>query len=207
MVHKRAVRTLALTLVLLLFGNIVFATPTPPYLLVNHATEECAESILGDDCSWCDPPPGWEVVGLSSANRCPEGYRRLERVDLVCRRYETPFCCSGGGHQGDCENMVVHDGEGSCTFVEDVETCVLPPGWRTRPADVDPARWSCPMDYRWVDAIDCLSGEPQPSTSDPESDTSPGAATVLVAVGLAALAVYVVARLILVFKATRSRRR
>lgn len=200
MVRKGAIWTLSLMLAVVLLGNVVLATPTPPYLIVNHTDKLCAESILGDDCSWCEPPPGWEVVGLSSASQCPGGYRRVERIDMECQRYENAFCCSGGSHRGNCENMVVHDGDVACAFVDDVRNCVLPAGWRARPPGVDPARWSCPMGYGWVQGVECKSRDLEPDT--------PARASTALAVGclLAVMITVVSVSLALVFVVVRRRR-
>ena len=97
-------------LLTLLAGPVAQATPTPPYLLVNHATQECAERWIGDDCRWCDPLPGWEVVGLASSTQCPEGYALLDYVEMACQPYKSEFCCWGGAHRGDCDDLVLHDG-------------------------------------------------------------------------------------------------
>lgn len=158
--RKVAAWTLAFILALLLLGSVVLATPTPPYLIVNHSTKECVESILGDDCSWCDPPQGWEVLGYSASNQCPDGYTWVDRIDLQCRGYKNPFCCfSGGAHRGDCEDMIVHEADGLCAFVDDIQNCTLPKGWIARPADMALYSWGCPHDYHWVDPVACVSPE------------------------------------------------
>jgi hypothetical protein len=178
---RRAVMwTLALVLLLLLPGSAALATPTPPYIIVNHTTKECGQSILGDDCSWCDPPPGWEVVGPAAGNQCPEGYTVVERIDMQCRRYKNQFCCSGFAHRGDCEDMVVHDADRLCAFVEDIQGCILPEGWTARPPDVELSGWMCPHDYRWADPVACLDAaagdEPTaavtPATTEAEPPTA-----------------------------------
>jgi hypothetical protein len=153
---------LAVGFVLALPGPATLATPTPPYLIVNHMTQECAERWIGDDCRWCDPLPGWEVVGLASNSQCPEGYSHLDYVEMACRGYETPFCCSGGAHRGDCEDMVVHDEDRLCGFVDELEGCILPVGWQGRPAEVMPQEWSCPHDSRWQpELLSCLDEQPR----------------------------------------------
>jgi hypothetical protein len=103
--RKVAIWTQAFILALLLLSNVVLATPTPPYLIVNHSTKECVESILGDECTWCDPPQGWEVIGYSASNQCPDGYTWLSRIKLQCRAYESGFCRSCG--LGDCEELFI----------------------------------------------------------------------------------------------------
>jgi hypothetical protein len=73
-------------------GKTSFATPTPPYVLVNETTKECYITILGDECSWCDPPQGWEVLGVngsdSAASGCPAGYTKIEQLQMDCRVYK-----------------------------------------------------------------------------------------------------------------------
>ncbi len=167
---------LAAGFVLLLPAPVTVATPTPPYLLVNHTTQECAERWIGDDCRWCDPLPGWEVVGLASNSQCPEGYAHLDYVDMACRGYETPFCCSGGAHRGDCEDMVVHDADRLCAFVDEIEGCILPEGWRQQPLVVEPPGWICPHDYHWQpDLLPCLAEQPT-ETPGPTETSVPVAA-------------------------------
>jgi hypothetical protein len=227
--RQAVVWRLALILALLLPGSIVLATPTPPYVIVNYSTKECAESILGDDCSWCDPPPGWEVLGPSAGTQCPEGYTLIERIDMQCRRYKNEFCCSGFQHRGDCEDMVVHDADGLCAFVEDIQNCALPTGWKPRPPDVDPSRWQCPHDYRWADPVACLAlalideptaitpptmtteltttAEPTSTTTLPGADVRLPTNTVLITVCLASLFIAVVAvGIALVWVVSRQRR-
>jgi hypothetical protein len=159
---------------LLLPGQEALATPTPPYLLVNHETRECGERWIGDDCRWCDPLPGWEVVGLASSNQCPEGYAWLDRVEMDCRGYENQFCCSGGSHRGDCPNLVLNGVEKQCTFVEDIESCILPEGWQRRPEGQTPSDWYCPHNHSWLPGpLECLTVSP---TADPTVEPQPPAA-------------------------------
>jgi len=172
------VGTLLLFLSLLHPVTTLFATPTPPYVIVNHTTRECTESILGDDCRWCDPPPGWEVLGLSSGNQCPDGYTRVERIDMQCRAYKNEFCCTlGAPGPGACEDMVLHATDRLCAFVENIQECILPEGWASRPPDVDPAGWRCPPGHRWAGSVACLEptagGEPG-AIPEPITTTRPG---------------------------------
>lgn len=167
---------LALGIMLLAPLTVARATPTPPYLIVNHTTKECAERWIGDDCRWCDPLTGWEVVGLASKSQCPAGYTTIDHVDMDCRGYETPFCCSGGPHRGDCGDMVLHDADRLCAFVDEIEGCVLPEGWTQRPADVSPHDWYCPYGQGWQpDVLPCLTGVPTESAGEgTEATEEPG---------------------------------
>jgi len=158
---------LPVLLALLAPAGTLFATPTPPVILANHETRECSQVIQGDDCSWCEPPAGWEVLGPAGSAPCPEGYAQVEPPEMECRLYETSFCCSGGVHRGYCENMVVDQAAASCGFVDDVQGCALPANWQSRPGDVPPQEWSCPAGYGWVQGeVACLAA--QPGSPEPE---------------------------------------
>ncbi len=176
--RRVAILCMLAVLMMLLSGREAQATPTPPYLLVNHTTQECAQRWIGDDCRWCDPLPGWEVVGLASSSECPDGYTLLDYVDMDCRGYETAFCCSGGAHRGDCEDMVQHETDRLCTFVDEIEGCTLPDGWRQRPPDVEPGAWFCPHDYRWqAGLLPCLAEQPTEAPASTETSTPAAAPT------------------------------
>ena len=174
----RAVR-LALMLATLLAAlwpaGTSFATPTPPVILVNHETRECSEVIQGDDCSWCDPPAGWEVLGGAGQVSCPDGYAEVDAPAMDCRRYETPFCCSGGVHRGDCEDMVIDEGAETCGFVDEIEGCALPENWLSRPSDVEAQDWACPAGYSWLqEEVACLAATAQATDAVPvEDDETP----------------------------------
>ncbi|HSJ53558.1 MAG TPA: hypothetical protein VLC52_07385 [Anaerolineae bacterium] len=176
---RRLFRTLivAAILALLLPAGSLNATPTIPVIIVNHETRQCSRVIQGDDCSWCDPPPGWEIVGQVDGTECPEGYAQVDRPAMQCRLYKTPFCCSSGVHRGDCEDMVVNEAEATCGFVAEIEGCPLPAGWLSRPADLEPTYWSCPQEYRWAtEEIACLAGDATPNSTapaGPEEEGSP----------------------------------
>lgn len=143
-------------LAVLLPGGVSQATPTPPYVLVNNTTKQCAISILGDDCSWCNPPAGWEVLGVSGVKDCPAGYERLERINLNCRRYKNQFCCTSVSHHGNCEDLVVNHSQKQCGFVADITSCLLPEGWSKRPLETPEPSWNCPYNYQWVANVDCM---------------------------------------------------
>lgn len=167
-----AAARLALILVALLAmvrpADTLFATPTAPVILANHETRECSQVIQGDDCSWCEPPAGWEVLGPAGVTSCPEGYATVDRPAMDCRRYETPFCCSGGVHRGDCEDMVVDQASATCGFVAEIEGCTLPANWQSRPASVEVLDWACPAGYGWAqDEVACLAAA-QPTSSPTE---------------------------------------
>ncbi len=144
-------------------GKISFATPTPPYVLVNETTKECYTTILGDECSWCNPPQGWKVLGvndLAAPNLgCPAGYTKIEQLAMDCRVYKDRFCCTAH-FAGDCEDLVVNEAQQACAFVDDINNCILPPGWAERPANLAPSDWRCPTvprSYEWRDNLTCLT--------------------------------------------------
>jgi hypothetical protein len=156
---------------LLQSGAAVRATPTPPYTLVNHSTQQCYETILGDDCMWCDPPPGWEVLGPSYTTQCPAGYARLERLALNCVPYKNQFCCTGGSHgPGDCEDLIVNASQELCAFVADIVGCTVPEGWAKQPADGRESGWVCPYGYQWAADVACLV---ETATAEPSAPTEP----------------------------------
>jgi hypothetical protein len=134
------------------------ATPTPPVIVVNHSTRQCAEVIQGDDCHWCEPREGWEVLGYSSQHTCPEGYEDLgyRGMSGECVGYKSQFCCSDGAHHGDCEDLVVNESEQLCAFVKEIRGCTLPDGWTSAG---DTTQWSgrCPFGNQWVADISCVA--------------------------------------------------
>jgi len=156
--RSRIVLLFALLTASLSMASPVSATPTPPVLVVNHGTGQCAEVIQGDDCHWCEPLEGWEVVGYSSDAECPDGYEELGFQGMTgdCRAYKSQFCCSDGAHHGDCEDLVINESEQQCAFVEEIRGCTLPLGWVS--AD-DTTRWfgRCPLGNRWVADITCIT--------------------------------------------------
>lgn len=170
------------------------ATPTPPVILVNHGAKECSEVLQGDDCSWCEPPPGWEVLGRAGEVTCPEEYARVDAPAMNCRRYETPFCCSGGVHRGDCEDMVIDHAAATCGFVDDSEGCTLPGNWQGRPAGIEPQDWACPAGYGWapqpIPCLDTAGGNLEATAAVPAGDadaTGRGICVGVSCLGLAAL--------------------
>lgn len=165
----------AVIFALLLPKGVTLATPTPPYVLVSHSTKQCTVAILGDDCSWCDPPQGWEVLGVAGRAECPAGYTQVEQIELVCKRYKNRFCCTNGSHHGNCEDLVINHPQDQCGFVADVTGCRLPKGWTKRPTDVPEPRWNCPTDYGWVEDVACLD---ETAISTPTLTLAPAATQV-----------------------------
>lgn len=151
------------------------ATPTLPVIVVNHSTRQCAEVIQGDDCGWCEPLEGWEVLGYSSGTTCPDGYEDLGYQGMTgeCRAYKSQFCCSSHAHHGDCEDLVINESEHLCAFVEEIEGCTLPEGWASAG---DTTQWSgrCPYEYQWVGDIACLA---RPEAPEPTATVRTDAAT------------------------------
>ncbi len=165
---KLILLVLAVILPLLLARGVVLATPTPPYVFVNHTTKECVIRIHGDDCTWCEPPDGWQELGVQGQAQCPEDYARVEYLEFNCVGYKNQFCCSNGAHRGDCEDMIINDSKSQCTFVKDVANCTLPEGWISRSTRARERAWICPQDYRWGVTVTCLN-----ATSVPESTPVP----------------------------------
>ncbi len=158
---------LAALLLLVLPGQVSHATPTAPYILVNDSTKQCTITILGDECSWCDPPQGWRVLDTSDpayrTMSCPAGYTKLDRIEMSCRRYRTPYCCGGFSTQGDCKDMVINATEQACAFVNDVNACILPEGWTKRPTQIPEWNWRCNFNTQhWVDNLTCLTATQTP---------------------------------------------
>ncbi len=192
---KGVVRMGVLLVILLLIPwSGLVAAPLPPRLAVNHETRQCGEFFAGDECMDCFPPAGWEVLGVTSAVSCPEGYTDIGRIDHQCQPLKASFCCSEGhsGAAGDCEDLVINRRAKQCAFVNDIETCRLPTGWTRRPQDVEARNWVCPASYQWIEALACESeaGQEGP-TPTPDQGTGPvnlpcpGAAVIglMVAVG------------------------
>lgn len=159
--RKKLLLSLALVSLLLVIqpGQISLATPTPLYVLVNESTRECYITILGDECSWCDPPQGWKILNWNDRS-CPPGYKEIDQLDLNCTRKKDRFCCGVFSSHGDCEDMIVNATQDACAFVEDIDTCILPEGWSKRPEDVSEWNWSCNTEFRWVEDVTCLTAQP-----------------------------------------------
>jgi hypothetical protein len=165
---------LALLAASLLMASPAGATPTPPVLVVNHSTRQCAEVIQGDDCHWCEQPEGWELLGYSSQATCPDGYENLgyQGMSGECVGYKSRFCCSDSAHHGDCEDLVINKSEQLCAFVEEISGCTLPEGWTSA---ADTTQWSgrCPFGNQWVPDIACVA---TPEAAEPTA-IAPTAAT------------------------------
>jgi hypothetical protein len=158
---RRKIGVLFAVLIVSLFvTSPAAATPTPPVLVVNHNTKQCAGFIQGDDCHWCEPLEGWEILGYAREVSCPAGYEDLGFQGMTgnCRGYKNQFCCSNGTHRGDCEDLVINESEKLCAFVEEITGCSLPEGWASAAPTTE---WDglCPHwpdTYQWVLDIACL---------------------------------------------------
>ncbi len=187
-----------LLLLLVLPGQTSHATPTPPYVMVNETTKQCYISILGDECHWCDPPAGWTVLGNTQggehATSCPDGYTKIDHLELICKGYKQRYCCGGFSSHGDCEDLVKNATEQACGFVEDIHACVLPEGWYARPTDVSVWSWGCnPDKEKWVENVPCVTVTETPAAltlpAPEKSDmVLPAAGVGLIVVGGGALA-------------------
>lgn len=139
------------------------AAPLPPARVVNHETKQCGEIFAGDECMDCFPPEGWQRLGPASDVACPAGYAEVDDIPYSCQPFKVPFCCSEGhsGAPGDCTDLVINDRQNTCSFVAEIENCLLPRGWDSRPETTHPRDWVCPEDYEWIDEVACLTeGEP-----------------------------------------------
>ena len=134
-----------------LAGERAIAAPVPPELIVNHEAKQCAEFWGGDECLYCSPPAGWEVLGGLGEAECPDGYTTVE-IEHTCAAAKTPFCCTEGhsGASGDCEDVVIDRVGERCAFVDDINECQgLPGGWEKHGTD-------CPY-YDWTDDVQCVT--------------------------------------------------
>lgn len=191
--RKKVLLSIGLTALLLVIlpGQISHATPTPPYILVNESTGECYITILGDECSWCDPPQGWKTLGrndpASGSANCPAGYTKIDQLELNCTRYKTPYCCGVFSNHGDCEDMIVNATQQACAFVEDIHACILPEGWSKRPEDISEGIWNCNFNQsQWVEDVTCLTATPTPEPSVTGNVAALGVGLVLVGGGMLA---------------------
>jgi len=173
----------ALLLASLTVANQAGATPTPPVIVVNHSTRQCAEVIQGDDCHWCEPLEGWEILGYSSGATCPAGYEDLGFQGMTgrCQGYKSQFCCADYAHHGDCEDLVINESEQLCAFVEEIRGCALPEGWVSAG---DTTQWSgrCPYGTQWAQDVACVASpqvaEPTATAyTEPDTGTATGTAT------------------------------
>jgi hypothetical protein len=155
---KRKGQLRALTIAILTFfpWGAVVAAPLPPLVVVNHEAKECSRILGGDECMDCLPPEGWEVLGFDA--QCPSDYAVVENLPRTCMPFKTQFCCSEGhsGAHGDCEDLVINDRARQCAFVEDIDECELPSGWKRMPDNLEPHDWVCPSKAEWVDDLDCV---------------------------------------------------
>jgi hypothetical protein len=155
-------------LLLMLPGQISYATPSPLYILVNESTRQCYVSIMNDECFFCKPPQGWRIFGTGDPGYgrtdCPAGYNKIDQLEMDCTRYKSRECCGGFSSIGNCDDMVVNATQQACAFVPDIKACtVLPQGWSARPAGTLAPSWICNFKYHWVENVTCLTGPPTPA--------------------------------------------
>jgi hypothetical protein len=96
--HKRLCIKLLVVLILTLvlagqiYVHTTYATPAAPVLLVNHTLKQCIDQvILADECYYCKPAEGWEIL---QAGQCPSGYTTIPRqtitdIPVNCVSYPT----------------------------------------------------------------------------------------------------------------------
>ncbi len=164
----RRKKVVQLALYLLLFFSLagpIFATPTPPLVVVNHDTQECAEIFGGDECKLCYAPQGWEELDYLGRAQCPEDYTVIKIKERNCKPVRSQFCCidASSGTGGDCESLIINDKAEQCAFVDNIAACNLSRQWQKRPESTDPNRWRCPWTYEWLSGFECPA-EPEAST-------------------------------------------
>ena len=122
----------------------------PPVRAINAETKQCADFFMGDECTSCVLPEGWEEIRTEV---CPPGYAALEG-DPFCQSTKGQFCCTDehSGSDGDCEDLVINNDQKLCTFVEDINKCEsLPDRWTAAPNDGRFLGSSCPSKgYIWL---------------------------------------------------------
>ena len=133
----------------------VLAAPAMPRYGINEQTKECSQFFMGDECSVCSMPEGWQNI---DDQICPEGYKEVN-TNSVCKRNKVDHCCTAGhtGGNGDCEDVVINEAEKKCAFVEDINKCKkLPTNWKQAEV-VDFWGKSCPSyKYQWSEEVlDC----------------------------------------------------
>jgi len=156
---RRCWMVLLLSLLLGLLSSMeVLSAPVPPKLVVNHSSKECGEIFGGDECMDCLPSEGWEVLGFAKDEGidCPEGYSWVD-PPYTCKGFKDEFCCTEyhSGAPGDCDDMVIRNWSRSCAFIEDIEQCVLPLGWKGQADASDDDIWHCPSGFTWTEAPAC----------------------------------------------------
>lgn len=169
--RKKLLLSLILAVLLLILpGQISYATPNPPSMLVNESTRECYIGILGDECFSCAASQGWKILNNNGSYSggtlsCPAGFTKIDRPPVLnCYYSKSSFCCGGSSSHGDCADLVVNATQQACAFVSDINACIfLPKGWSPRPTDVPESIWSCNYKYHWVDNVSCLTGPPTPA--------------------------------------------
>ena len=87
---KIAVLLVGLCLLSFYTSRPVTAEPSAPADVVNHTTQECAQIWPGDECRYCVPAEGWELLTGS----CPAGYTILDHeAPTDCSLRASPYCC------------------------------------------------------------------------------------------------------------------
>ena len=147
-------KNLSLLLIVLVYASLFLsaaaAARLPPKTFVNHRTTECAALILGDECTDCFVPAGWEELGMYGDVTCPEDYTEID-LRPECQPFKIARCCTEGhsGAAGDCEDLVINRLKRQCAFVGDINTTQLSGSWQSRPVDVPVNGWVCPGNFTW----------------------------------------------------------
>ncbi|MBN1941253.1 MAG: hypothetical protein JW772_03670 [Candidatus Diapherotrites archaeon] len=145
---------------LIIFGALASAQ-FQGILIVNESAKECAPYWLGNDCTICQVPEGWDTT-----SECPEGYSLVE-IEMDCSTVASRHClCDIPQGPENCRNfeIIVNSSKKQCSAVEDITACTdIPESWERRPVGVSVTEWVCPENYSLIFACPSDSGfEPPP---------------------------------------------
>jgi len=74
---------LILTFVFMLIMPLTSAVPAQEQIMINSETNQCSYFSAGDECTRCEVPEGWEIIG-NAGTECPEGYEQVV-ADYDCQ--------------------------------------------------------------------------------------------------------------------------
>lgn len=110
----------------LTFGWQFACAIPPPTIVVNNHTQECGWFWPSGSCHTCVlTSTDWSIHDEDGG--CPDGFSFIgEDVPMNCTyAQDTQHCCIDvvGESRGECTNLLIHDKEKLCTFVDDITTC------------------------------------------------------------------------------------
>jgi len=147
-----------------LFSDLLVLSRLRGHVLVNDATQECAEfPMWGDECSLCWIRSGWKSIGQSYFSddvECPDGYATIsgeaaKAIHCYHSRDRESCCNDGCSGIGDCQFLIFNEEGQKCSM----SLCSpLPDGWsRDLPAG---SYGRCPDEYEWVEEEDIECDNP-----------------------------------------------